>query len=463
MSRPDLKALPGGKDTPAAFLGYDRDAEAALISNAIYDPSSFDEVGSLVTPEVFSSEAHRRIWEAMVTLRLRGDAIDVVSVASELRATDRLDQVGGMPYLTEVLNAAPVMLTRHLIERARLVRDLWVRRLTVEAGALIRARATGDTTPIDELIGAARSAIDALSDKLAASEDTAHVKEVLVRTVKNIQAASGNNGLGELPSGFDRLDRMTGGLQRELMIVAGRPGMAKTSMAMGIADHVAAAGHGVFVASLETIDDQLMMRQACAEGRVDVLRARTGMLNPTDWSRLTSAIAKMADWPMYIDDISGMSVLELWTRCRRVQATLRRAGKDLRLVVADYIQLLKAPRQRMEREEIVSENVRTLKAMASDLGVCVMGVAQLNRETEKRADHRPMLSDLRESGEIEQCARTVLMLFRQDYYKRDTPDKGVLEVIIAKQNNGPQGVVKLKFEEFCTRVDNLPDGEHESH
>lgn len=460
-----LKAIPGGRQgrdgPPAQRFGHDLEAERAVLANCLLDPGAIDEVAALLESDVFASEAHRRTWEAVMAIRTRGEPVDIVSVMSELRATDRLQQVGA-PYLTDMLETQAAMITAHLVARARMLRDLWVRRdLSVQAQALV-VKIEHDSAHVAEILGEARAGIDALGERLSAAEDTKHVRVVLDRAFASMQAAAATNGRGELPTGFDRLDRLTAGLHPELLILAGRPGMAKTSMAMAIAGNIATSGAGVFVASLETQDQQLMQRQACAEARVDVQCARTGMLRPSDWQRMSTAMTRMAQWPMYVDDISAMTVVDLWSRCRNVQAKMRRAGSDLKLVVVDYVQLLKAPRGRMDREQVVAENVRGLKAMAQDLGACVIGVAQLNRKCEERGDKRPALSDLRESGELEQCARTVLLLYRDEYYKRDTQERGILEVDVAKQNNGPTGMVKLRFEAEYTRVDNLAEGEYDN-
>jgi replicative DNA helicase len=225
--------------------------------------------------------------------------------------------------------------------------------------------------------------------------------------------------------------------------------------------NVARAGEGAFVASLETRDTELTKRILCAEARVSLLRCRAGTLREEEWRRLNAAAKDFAALPLWVDEEPAMTVATLWAKARRTRLQLARDGRRLGLIVVDYVQLLRAPRAAMNREEVVAENARALKAMALDLECCVLGVAQLNRECEKRQDKRPQLSDLRESGELEQAARLALLLFREDHYRAKDPHyrvTGIAEVEVAKQNNGPTGTVRLCFDEQFVRFDNLDDG-----
>jgi replicative DNA helicase len=355
-----------------------------------------------------------------------------------------------------------VLAPSHLRTHAKAVRGLWVRRELAALTKATSARCESEGVAVEALLADVRERVDVLAGVVAASEQSTRADAVVERTIAELAAATKSDGRGVKPSGFDRLDRITAGLHTELLLLGARPGMGKTSLATGIAVNVALGGAGVFIASLETVEGQLMTRVLCAEAGIDVQRARIGALTPTEWIRFGEASKTISGLPLWIDETSGMTVAELWAKCRRVGLQLAREGRRLGLVVVDYLQLLKAPRARMTREETVGENARALKAMAQELGITVLGIAQLNRDVDKRPDKRPQLSDLRESGELEQCARTVLFLYREDYYARSKPGHrptGVAEVAVAKQNNGPTGLARLHFVESCTRFENLPEGE----
>ena len=470
---PELQVIDGGQgptkerqtDPDELKLSIDLDSEAAILSSIIHDESLLDIVRSWLRPEHFYSEAHRRMYEALCEVRDACKPIDVVTLSTQLRDSDRMVQAGGMAYVTTILNAAPALSSSRLKAYALSVRDKWVRRETKSIGLSANVRAKTEAAPIDKILGEVRASIDELTIEMGLSEKNATATEVLKRTAERLGNMRNTEGKGELPTGFDRFDRLVGGLTPMLMVVAARPGMGKTCWATAVsvnvanrADEAGERRNGVYFASQETLDVEAMTRLWCAEARVSVTRARTGMLGGEDWRKLTAAAELINGLPLWIDDEPAQSVTGLWGKCRCADALLRNSGKKLKLVVVDYLQLMKAPRPKMSREEVVSENARTCLAMANDLQCCVMALAQLNRECEKRPNKRPQLADLRESGEIEQASRCVVFIYRDEYYNKQSEDRNVAELIVAKQNNGPTDTVKIRFDGECTRFDNLAEG-----
>lgn len=464
-----FKVIEGGQTGDQRWLdskrGIDPLAEDAVLSNVLIDSRMIDEVRPFLKDEHFFSESRRQIYAAMCEIRDTGSTLDLVTVSTWLRDHGRLAQVGGASNITAILNAAPAVGPAQVCAYARSVRDKWVRRQLDMRANEVASKCRNDDASIEQIVNAARASIDELAESLIDSEKSTHVKPVLSRAIEQIEAAHRSDGKGARPTGFDRLDRITAGLHSELILIGARPGMGKTSLATAIALNRALAGEGAYIASLETSDSELMTRMACSHGKVQLHRCRSGQMTPTDWSKMTSVAQVFANLSLWVDDQSAMTVAELWSKVRRVGMHLARAGKKLGIVVVDYIQLLRAPRSNMvKREEVIAENARMLKAMAQELDCPVLALAQLNRGSEQRTDKRPQLADLRESGELEQCARTVLLLYREDYYRKhggDAPMTHEAEVHVAKQNNGPTGMIRLHFDEECVRFCNIEDGSDE--
>lgn len=312
---------------------------------------------------------------------------------------------------------------------------------------------------IDVLIADAHTRLEVLAATLAQNELSIRADAVVDRTFAELTKASEPSEVGRA-TGFDRLDRILTGLPKDLVVLAAVPGMGKTSLASGIGVNVAKRGGAVYVASLETTEVPLMTRVLCAEAGVDVKRALLADLGPEEWRRLTAAGSLVHALPLYLDTDSTMSVGELWPRCRRLQLQLarQRPPLELELVIVDYAQLLREPRGARKRHEAVATNVRTLQKMAHQLGCTVLALSQVNGENENRKNLRPQLRDLAESSEFRKCARTILFLYREDFYDEDA-SPGVAEVIVAKQNNGPRGTALLRFDASSTRFGNLPEGE----
>ncbi len=464
---------------------HDLDAEAAVLSSVMIDPNAFDRVQDFLKPEHFYSEAHRRIFEACVELKASGQPVDVVQVGSWLKTRERLAQVGGMGYLTEVLNAAPAVANvqaygQTIFEKFR------IRQLILTCQ---RVSAQGYTD-----YGEAQSFIDGAEQSIyniartSQSQTTERLIDVMKKSFKALtEAVQRGDRITGVPTGFERYDKLTAGLHDgDLSIVAARPGMGKTSFVLNVAVNVASpkareaahdpnqrweeAGVGCAVFSLEMPREQLANRMVCSEARVDVSKMRTGFLSSQDWNRLTQAASFLGSLPIWIDDSPVLTILDLRAKVRRLQSefdVVDETGRKTRrigLVVVDYLQLMKGRDGVQSREQEISEISRGLKGLAKELKVPVVALSQLNRAVETRSEKskRPQISDLRESGAIEQDADNIIFIYRDDYYNReDSPEPNVAELIIAKQRNGPTGTAKVRFDKEYTRFDNLAEGEYE--
>jgi replicative DNA helicase len=463
---------------------HDLDAEAAVLSAVMLDPAALDRVTDL-KPEHFYSEAHRRIFEACLELRQVGHPVDVVQVASWLKDRQRLAQVGGMGYLGEILDSAPVV--ANVGAYARIIHEKFrVRQLILSCQKVV-AQGYGDYGEPQGFIDGAEQAIYNIA-RTSSKQSTERLIDVMKKAFKRLNdAVARGDRITGVPTGYDRYDRMTAGLHEgDLSIVAARPGMGKTSFVLNVATNVASpkgrevagdpnqrwedAGVGAVVFSLEMPREQLANRMVCSEARVDVSKMRTGYLSPQDWSKLTQAASFLGSLPIWIDDSPGLTLIELRAKVRRLQSefdTRDAEGRKIRkigLVVVDYLQLMKGRDGVSSREQEISEISRGLKGLAKELEVPVIALSQLNRAVETRSEKskRPMISDLRESGAIEQDADNIIFIYRDDYYNReDSAEPNIAELIIAKQRNGPTGTAKVRFEKAYTRFDNLAEGEYE--
>jgi replicative DNA helicase len=463
---------------------HDLDAEAAVLSSVMMDPQALDKVNEFLRPEHFYSEAHRRIFEAAVELSVVGKPVDVVQVASWLRDRDRLAQVGGMAYLTEVLNAAPAVV--NVVSYGRTIHEKWRVRQLILACQRVSAQGYAGYGEAKEFIDSAEQAVYDIA-RTQESTSIQPLRDVMRETFQRITKATerGARIIG-IPTGFDRYDRMTSGLHDgELTIVAARPGMGKTSLVLNMAINVASPqqlesardpnerwtepGQGVVVFSLEMPREQIVNRMLCSEARVDVSRVRTGMLTPNDWTKLTQAASHLANLNVWVDDSAALSILELRSKVRRLKSEFDAFDKQtgerkqrIGLVVVDYLQLMRGREGAASREQEISEISRGLKQLAKELSLPVIALSQLNRAVETRGEKnkKPQLSDLRESGAIEQDADNICFIYRDEYYNKETADRTVAELIIAKQRNGPTDTVRVKFDAQYTRFENLNEGEY---
>jgi len=461
-AKPHLHAVPppvAGRVPPNHL-----DAEAAVLS-AILVAQGLDRVADRLTAEDFYSAANGRIYAAATALAASGTPVDSVTVGGYLRDRDELARVGGVEYLAMLCDATPSVqnLEAHaemVIEKAR------VRRMIATCQAIV-AEGYGDigATTEDWLDGAEQAVCDAANTNTATTLEP--VRVALAATYKRISdaAASGQKIVGT-STGLDALDAKTGGLHPgALTVIAARPGMGKSALATNIAANVARAGHGVAFFSLEMQRDEIAQRLLCSEARVSMERMRSGEVEQWEWPRVTKVAPEIAALPLWLDESSGVKPVDVRSRVRRLAAECERAGTSLRLVVIDYLQImdpgLAAASRETTRDRDIGVITAMLKRLAKDNRVAVVVLSQLNRSVETRPgkNKRPMLSDLRESGNIEQDADNVLFVHREDYYDHESERRGVAELIIAKQRNGPTGTVLAKWTGVWARFDNLTDDE----
>jgi replicative DNA helicase len=457
MSRPE--PLPGRSSERQA--PYAPEAEISVIGGMLIDGDAVAKALEVVDDTMFYREANRRVFRGMGRLFQRGQVIDPVTLGEELKKTDELESVGGMAYIAELLDAVPT--AANIEYHARIVRErALLRRLIEASSAIIRdAYETGERT-VEQILDEAEQRIF----QVAQSHERGGfvwIKKILYPTferIEQLQAAKG--GITGVATGFPDLDEMTGGFQKgDLVIVAARPSMGKTAFVTGVALQAAIA-HRVPVAlfSLEMSKEQLVQRMLCSEALVDLGRLLRGRLTDDDYVQLAQAAGHLNTAPIWIDDSGTLTVLEMRAKARRLKAD----QPDLGLVVVDYIQLMSAAATAENRQQEVSAISRGLKALAKELGTPIIALSQLSRAPEQRADHRPQLSDLRESGSLEQDADLVMFLYRPEYYvtpqeARDRELLGRAELIIGKQRNGPTGSVDLFFRRECTRFESLSERE----
>ncbi|HEX4475667.1 MAG TPA: replicative DNA helicase [Polyangiaceae bacterium] len=474
--------VPELRPTQGRVPPHDLDAEAAVLSSVLLSTEAFDGVADILRPEHFYSEANRRIFEVIVDLQSTGKPVDVVSVASVLRDRERLQQIGGTPYLAQLSDATPAV--AHVEAHARVVREKWRLRQLISTCQRFAAEGYGDCGEVQNFIDLAEQAVFDIA-RIPETTAVRPVREAIHGAFDILVAASKRGeGITGVPTGFDRLDKKCAGLHKgDLYIVAGRPGMGKTAFVLNIAVNVASSrrvrttdpgdplgagdveqpGWGVGFFSLEMPREQLASRLLGVEARVDVSRIRSGNIKHEDWNKLTDAAARVGRLPLWLDDTPALTLLDLRAKIRRLKAEIGRKTGDgppaqgLGLVVVDYLQLMQGRRDAGSREQEISELSRGLKQLAKEMEVPVIALSQLNRSVETRTtkDKRPQLSDLRESGAIEQDADTIIFIYRDEYYNQDSTERGVAEIIISKQRNGPTGIVKVRFTPEYTRFDNL--------
>jgi len=458
MEAPTTFAQAGFDRTPP----YSMEAETAVLGGMLIDREAITRAVEHLDEGMFYREANRRLYRAMVRLFERGDVIDVITVSEELKKTAELEAAGGFDYLGALVDAVPT--AANLEYHARIVRDkALLRRLVEQATQIIRDVYDQGERDVDQLLDEAEARIFQVAESHK-REGFVWIKEILWSAFEHIERLQeSGSGITGVPTGFPDLDRMTTGLQKgDLCIVAARPSMGKTSLALNMAAN-AAITHGkpVAIFSLEMSSEQLVQRLLCSEGRIDAQKLRRGKLAQEEHQRLAAAAGHLNTAPIWIDDQPGTNVLEIRAKARRLQSELRSDNHDLSMVVIDYMQLMSGAGQAENRVQEVSQISRGLKALARELEVPVIALSQLSRGPEQRTDKRPMLSDLRESGSIEQDADLVMFLYRPEYYaaaeKREELE-GKCELILSKQRNGPTGVIELYFQKAYTRFDSILPG-----
>ena len=429
------------------------DAERAVLGGILLDNRVLSTASEILDPDDFYGRANGLLFEAMLELGRQGSPVDLITLRAWLVDRGSLQKAGGDEHLVTLTETIPTI--ANIAHHATIVHDKAIVRRLIASCHEISAKGYSDYGDVAEFVDDAEKAIFDVSKEKSGSPYE-HIKDIVIRTFEQVtEAAQRKEKIMGLPTGFMKLDKMTAGFKAgELIIIAGRPGMGKTALAMNIAMNACAAREVPVVCfNLEMAKEELARRLLCSEARVDGGRLRTGMLSRDDWTRLTSAAGTLTNMPLFIDDTPAITVMELRGKARRLKAE-----HDLGLIVIDYLQLMRAGTKVESREKEVSEISRSLKALSKELSVPVVALSQLNRGVETRAgkDKRPQLSDLRESGAIEQDADVILFVYREEFYNRDDPDlRGMAEIIIGKQRAGPVGIVKCRFVHEYTRFENL--------
>ena len=454
---PDFQQVstPGGRIPPQNV-----EAEQSVLGTILLSDHSLSSVLELLVSNDFYKESHKLIFEAMIVLFENNDPQDIITVSNLLKDQNNLEKAGGVAYLATLTSIVPV--TANLFHYAKIIRQKAVLRNLISVNTDIASRCYEEQGDIDTLVDEAEQAIFEIA-RSKSDKSFTPLKRIIPGAFETVeQLYKRKEMITGVPTGFTELDKMTAGLQpSDLIILAGRPSMGKTAFAMNIAQNASLLDKtGVAIFSLEMSKEQLAMRLLCSAGHIDSQRVRTGKLHNEDWPKLTRAVGMLTEAPMYIDDTPAISVLEMRAKVRRLAAQF-----PLGMIIVDYLQLMRGRNSTENRTQEISEISRSLKAMAKELKVPVIALSQLNRSLESRPDKRPMMSDLRESGAIEQDADVICFIYRDEVYNKaeDNPNIGISEIIIGKQRNGPTGTVKLTFIKEFTMFENLssydaPDG-----
>ncbi|NVL91136.1 MAG: replicative DNA helicase [Desulfobacterales bacterium] len=433
------------------------EAEQSILSAILIDNNTLPEVIEIISEKDFYREVHRKIFTAMVDLFERNEPTDLITLTNALKEQGQLESVGGASYLSELVDTVPM--ATNVVHYAKIIREKATLRSLIERAASITSRCFEDRGDVEDILDfAERSIFDISEDKIRPAFHS--LADIITDAYKAVEDACENKVLVTgVPTGYRRLDEKTSGFQPgDLVVIAGRPSMGKTALALNIAQNASAqAGLPSAVFSLEMSKEQLSLRMLSAEARIDSSRMRGGFLDESDLARINRAAGALYDLPIYIDDSPAISVLEIRAKARRM-----RMEKGLGLIIVDYLQLMRGRASAERRELEISEISRSLKALAKELSIPVVALSQLNRKVEERSNRRPVLSDLRESGAIEQDADVIIFIYRDEVYNKeeDNPNKGIAEINVAKQRNGPTGTVRLAFLDYCTRFGNLaPEAE----
>nr|WP_019537193.1 replicative DNA helicase [Paenibacillus ginsengihumi] len=416
------------------------EAEQAVLGAILLDGDALVTAMERINSDDFYRTAHQLIFEAMIEIAEENEPVDLITLTARLQDKQQLEDVGGLSYLSELANAVPT--AANIDYYAQIVEEKSMLRRLIRAATQIVSNGYSGGEEVGQLLSDAEQRIQEISQRRSGSGFVA-IRDVLMDVFEKVEFLYTNKGSSTgIKSGFHDLDKMTSGFQRsDLIIVAARPSVGKTAFSLNIAQNVGVREkETVAIFSLEMGAAQLVQRMICAEANVDAGRLRTGFLEPDDWEKLTMAIGSLSEANIYIDDSPSVTVADIRAKCRRLQKE-----KGLGMILIDYLQLIQGRGRGDNRQQEVSEISRTLKQIARELNVPVIALSQLSRGVEQRQDKRPMMSDLRESGSIEQDADIVAFLYRDDYYNQDTEKKNIIEIIIAKQRNGPVGTVELAF------------------
>ncbi|MEB3315239.1 MAG: replicative DNA helicase [Candidatus Melainabacteria bacterium] len=435
----------------SSLLPFSLEAEQAVLGAVLADAQCLMRVLDLIrNRDFFYKKAHQLIYEGFLRLSEKSDNIDLVTVSEHLKNKNELEEVGGRSYLAELTSAAPVSANAEYY--AKIVKEKFTLRSMILAGNRIVELGHHTDEDTEILVDKAEQIIFELAQNKA-RESLVHIENVLTTSWEQLEERAANkNSLTGLNTGFYDLNSFTSGLQKsDLIILAARPSMGKTALALNIAENVALINRSpVAIFSLEMGKEQLVQRLLCSRAEIDSSRVRTGQLRDDDWAKLGSAMGELGEAPIFIDDSAGVTVMELRGKCRRLKAQ----HGDLGLVIIDYLQLIEGRSNNDNRVNQMGEISRGLKLLARELNVPIIALSQLSRAVESRQDKRPMLSDLRDSGAIEQDADIVLMIYRDEYYNPETEKAGIADLIIAKQRSGPVGSLELVFQSNITKFKN---------
>ena len=435
------------------------EAEQSVLGGILIENEAINRVTEILDADDFYRDAHRKIFNALINLSERDEPADLITLTNELRKADQLDSIGGASYLTSLIDSVPT--AANIEYYAKIVKEKAILRKLIQTSTEIITQSYEDRGDVEVFLDEAERAIFEISEKRVRPSFYS-IRDIVKESFKTIERLFQKKELVTgVPSGFKELDRMTAGFQpSDLIIIAGRPSMGKTAFCLNVAQYAAIENKiPVAVFSLEMSKEQLVIRMLCSEAHVEGTRLRTGYLNESDWPKLTIAAGNLSEAPIYIDDTAALSVLELRAKARRLKSE-----RGLGMLIIDYLQLMKGRARVENRQQEISEISRSLKALAKELSIPVIAVSQLSRKTEERTGNRPQLSDLRESGAIEQDADLIIFIYRDEIYNRaeDNPNRGKAEVIIGKQRNGPIGKIDLAFLDKFTTFKDLYRGETEN-
>jgi replicative DNA helicase len=435
------------------------EAEQSVLGGILIENEAINRVTEILDADDFYRDAHRKIFNALINLSERDEPADLITLTNELRKIDQLDSIGGASYLASLIDSVPT--AANIEYYAKIVKEKAILRKLIQTSTEIITQSYEDRGDVEGFLDEAERAIFEISERRVRPSFYS-IREIVKESFTTIERLFKKKELVTgVPSGFKELDRMTAGFQpSDLIIIAGRPSMGKTAFCLDVAEYAAIDNKiPVAIFSLEMSKEQLVIRMLCSQAHVEGTRLRTGYLNESDWPKLTIAAGNLSEAPIYIDDTAALSALELRAKARRLKA-----DRGLGMVIVDYLQLMKGRARVESRQQEISEISRSLKALAKELNIPVIAVSQLSRKTEERTGNRPQLSDLRESGAIEQDADLILFIYRDEIYNRseDNPNRGKAEVIIGKQRNGPIGKIDLAFLDKFTTFKDLYRGEAEN-
>lgn len=430
---------------------HSEEAEQSVIGSILIDHDAVAVAAENLKAEDFYNLRHKEIFEAILDLYHEGRAVDLVTLKSQLEHRGRLEAAGDMKYLSQIAAAVPNSV--HIRQYVKIVKDKALYRKFIQLGNQVLAQSFSTETPIEELSEHVEKEVFGILQNRG-SEDFSHIRDVLMESFDDIEKIAQNGGaLAGISTGFLDLDQKTAGLHpSDLVLVGARPSMGKTAFGLNVIQNAAVkSGKICAVFSLEMSKKQIVNRMLACEAGVDMEHLRSGNMTDQDWEKLVEALGPLSEAEIYIDDTGGITLSEVRSKCRKLKIE-----HGLDVVMIDYLQLMSGSgRSSDNRQQEISEISRGLKTLARELSVPVIALSQLSRALEARADHRPMMSDLRESGAIEQDADVILFLYRDEYYHPDSEDKNIAEIIIAKQRNGPVGTVKLRYDGQYTRFSNL--------